>query len=101
MIGWRNIQTRITFTSQGKGAHSHIGSESTYGLLRNYWFSGFDQFRVSLIWFLGQLNSSYGSTVKKYKELRQAIQEAKNKHPNIKRRITWNAEAFVHERNKM
>ncbi|KAL5101611.1 hypothetical protein RYX36_005938 [Vicia faba] len=73
--------------NQGKEAHSHIGGESADGLLRDDvsedWISGFDRFRASLIRFLGQLNSLSGSSVKMYKELKQAIQDAKNNYHRL------------------
>lgn len=73
--------------NQGKEPHSHIGGESADGLLRDDisedWISGFDRFRANLIRFLGQLNSLSGSSVKMYRELRQAIQEAKNNYHRL------------------
>ena len=78
--------------NHGKGANrphitswkADIGGESTDNLLRDDtsedWVSGFDQFRASLIRFLGQLNSFAGSSVKIYAELRQAIQNAKSNY---------------------
>ncbi|RDX58418.1 Nitrate regulatory gene2 protein, partial [Mucuna pruriens] len=81
--------------NQGKGAHSHhmptwkadIGGESADGLLRDDisedWVTGFDQFRASLIRFLGQLNNLSGCSVKMYTELRQVIQQAKNNYHQL------------------
>ncbi|CAJ1971180.1 unnamed protein product [Sphenostylis stenocarpa] len=74
--------------NQGKGSHPHmstwkadIGGESADGLLTDDvsedWVTGLDQFRRSLIRFLGQLNNLSGCSVKMYKELRQNIQEVK------------------------
>ncbi|QCE01515.1 hypothetical protein DEO72_LG7g2813 [Vigna unguiculata] len=74
--------------NQGKGAHPHmptwkadIGGESADGLLADDmsedWATGLDQFRRSLIRFLGQLNNLSGCSVKMYTELRQNIQEVK------------------------
>jgi hypothetical protein len=73
--------------NQGTEAHSHIGAEPADGLLRDDvsedWISGFDRFWANLIRFLGQLNSLSGSSVKMYRELRQAIQEAKNNYHRL------------------
>lgn len=75
--------------NHAKGAkHPHLaswnndaGNESSDNLLRDDtsedWMSGFDQFRASFIRFLGELNNFSGSSVKMYKELRQAIQQSK------------------------
>ncbi|XP_061352021.1 protein ROLLING AND ERECT LEAF 2-like isoform X2 [Gastrolobium bilobum] len=77
--------------NQGKGADPHMSiwtadivGESSDSLLRDDtsedWVAGFDRFRASLIRFLGQLNNLSGSSVKMYKELRQAIQDAKSNY---------------------
>lgn len=44
----------------------------------------FDRFRTRLVGFLGCLNSFAECSVKKFAELRKAIQEAKNNHEHLK-----------------
>lgn len=45
---------------------------------------GFDRFRTSLEGFVGQLNQFAESSVKLYEELKQGIEEAKNKYEQMK-----------------
>uniref|UniRef100_A0A1J3HMW4 DUF632 domain-containing protein n=1 Tax=Noccaea caerulescens TaxID=107243 RepID=A0A1J3HMW4_NOCCA len=45
---------------------------------------GFDRFRTSLEGFVGQLNQFAESSVKMYAELKQGIEEAKNKYEQMK-----------------
>ncbi|KAI4305835.1 hypothetical protein L6164_029177 [Bauhinia variegata] len=60
------------------------GSESADNLLRDDtsedWVSGFDQFRASLLRFLGQLNKFSSASVNMYAELRTAIQNSKRSY---------------------
>ncbi|KAJ8568371.1 hypothetical protein K7X08_027904 [Anisodus acutangulus] len=77
----------------GKGGNHHRGSEWRTGAhddpglktpLRDDspkdWITGFDSFRTSLAFFLGQLNNFSESSVKMFTELQKAIQEAKHGH---------------------
>lgn len=78
---------------QGKGANPRHGSEWQTGAngdaglkipLRDDspedWITGFDRFRTSLAFFLGQLNNFSESSVKMFTQLQKAIQEAKHGH---------------------
>ncbi|MCD7459014.1 hypothetical protein HAX54_039810 [Datura stramonium] len=78
---------------QGKGANHRHGSEWVTGAngdaglktpLRDDspedWITGFDRFRTSLAFFLGQLNNFSESSVKMFTQLQKAIQEAKHGH---------------------
>ncbi|KAM3303287.1 protein ROLLING AND ERECT LEAF 2 [Capsicum chacoense] len=72
---------------QGKGGNHHHGTDVEPGLktlLRDDshedWITGFDGFRTSLTFFLGQLNNFSESSVNMFTQLQKAIQEAKHGH---------------------
>lgn len=72
----------------GKGGNHHHGSENGDPSLKTPlrddspedWITGFDGFRTSLTYFLGQLNNFSESSVKMFTQLQKAIQEAKHGH---------------------
>ncbi|CAN4120082.1 unnamed protein product [Withania somnifera] len=70
---------------QGKGGNHCHGTDGDPGLKtaqrddsHENWITGFDGFRTSLTYFLGQLNNFAESSVKMFTQLQEAIQEAKH-----------------------
>ncbi|OIT21778.1 PREDICTED: uncharacterized protein LOC109218461 [Nicotiana attenuata] len=71
--------------NQGKGTNHHPhGSDPALTPLRDDspedWITGFDRFRTSLAFFLGQLNNFSESSLKMFTDLQKAIQEAKHSY---------------------
>ncbi|KAM7257065.1 hypothetical protein ACFE04_012806 [Oxalis oulophora] len=84
----------------GKSGHhqySESASDSRANMLGHEdqvdWISGFDHFRSSLAYFLGQLNNYAESSVKNYAELEKLIREAKINYEAKSRNDQWRSQS--------